>query len=260
MAHTIRFDDGAAYERYMGVWSQLAGDAFLQWLAPRPGLQWLDVGCGNGAFTQLIVDRLKPASVTGVDPSEGALDYARKRFATGNATFHAGSAVALPLPDRGFNAAVMPLVIFFVPDPAKGVAEMARVVRSGGLVTAYGWDLLGGGFPYDVLQAAMRAQGISVSMPPSPDAAGLEALRGLWAGAGLTHIETTAIGVQRAFASFDEYWDIILGGPSVRATLKDVPADAVAQLKEDMRARLEPGADGRILCSARANAVKGRVP
>ena len=66
----IRFDDGAAYERYMGEWSRLAGETFLDWLAPKPGLRWLDVGCGNGAFTEMLVGRCAPASVQGVDPSE----------------------------------------------------------------------------------------------------------------------------------------------------------------------------------------------
>ncbi len=50
----IRFDDGSAYERFMGKWSRLAGETFLDWLAPRAGLRWLDVGCGNGAFTEMI--------------------------------------------------------------------------------------------------------------------------------------------------------------------------------------------------------------
>jgi hypothetical protein len=44
----IRFDDGASYERYMGVWSRLVGETFLSWLAPSPGLRWIDIGCGNG--------------------------------------------------------------------------------------------------------------------------------------------------------------------------------------------------------------------
>ena len=70
MTTEIRFDDGAAYERYMGKWSQLAGEAFLDWLAPAPGLRWLDVGCGNGAFTEMLAERCAPASVKGIDPSE----------------------------------------------------------------------------------------------------------------------------------------------------------------------------------------------
>ncbi len=50
-ATPIKFDDGASYERMMGVWSRIAGANFLDWVAPAPGLRWIDIGCGNGAFT-----------------------------------------------------------------------------------------------------------------------------------------------------------------------------------------------------------------
>ena len=159
MTDQIRFDDGAAYERYMGEWSRLAGETFLDWLAPKAGLRWLDVGCGNGAFTEMLVERCAPASVQGIDPSEGQLAYARARPAARLAQFRQGDAMALPFPDDTFDAAVMPLVIFFVPEPARGVAEMARVVCPGGAVTAYAWDMEGGGFPYQALHDEMRGLG-----------------------------------------------------------------------------------------------------
>ena len=126
--HQIRYDDGAGYERYMGSWSRLAGEVFLDWLAPRPGLRWIDIGCGNGAFTELLVQRCAPAEVQGIDPSEAQLAFARARPAARGAAFHQGDAMALPFPQDRFDAAVMALVIFFVPDPARGVAEMVRVV------------------------------------------------------------------------------------------------------------------------------------
>lgn len=75
----FRFNDGAAYERMMGTWSRLAGEVFLNWLAPRPGLRWIDIGCGNGAFTELLVDRCAPVEVQAIDPSEAQLAYARAR-------------------------------------------------------------------------------------------------------------------------------------------------------------------------------------
>jgi len=151
VTNQIRFDDGAAYERYMGKWSQVAGVAFLQWLAPKPGLRWLDVGCGNGAFTEMIVAQCAPVSVDGIDPSEHQLAYACTRSAARVAKFRQGNAMALPLADNSIDVAVMPLVIFFVTDPSKGVAEMARVVCPGGIVAAYAWDMVGGGFPYEAL-------------------------------------------------------------------------------------------------------------
>lgn len=260
MTSQIRFDDGAAYERYMGKWSQLAGETFLDWLAPESGLRWLDVGCGNGAFTEMLVGRCAPALVQGIDPSEAQLAFARTRPASHVARFLQGDAMALPFSDSTFDVAVMPLVIFFVPDPARGVAEMARVVCPGGVVTAYAWDMFDGGFPYEGLQAEMRALGVAVPVPPSLDACRIDAMRELWTGAGLDALETRQFTVQRTFAGFDDYWTTILGGPSVGPKLAAMSFEDTAILKARMQARLPADAAGRITCSARANAVKGRVP
>src|SRR5215475_8388018 len=80
MADTqIRFEDGLSYERYMGDWSRRVGIVFLDWLAAPSGLKWIDVGCGNSAFTELLVQRCAPTEVIGIDPSEAQLDFARKR-------------------------------------------------------------------------------------------------------------------------------------------------------------------------------------
>src|SRR5258707_6792450 len=155
----IRFDDGAAYERMMGVWSRLAGEIFLGWLAPPSGLRWIDVGCGNGAFTELIVDRCAPAEVQGIDPSEGQLAFARGRPAARVAEFRQGDAMALPFADNKFDAAVMALVIFFVPDPARGVAEMTRGVTAGGTVATYVWDITGGGSPSEPILPGSQPMG-----------------------------------------------------------------------------------------------------
>lgn len=257
---SIRFDDGAAYERFMGKWSQLAGETFLDWLAPEPRLRWLDVGCGNGAFTEMLVERCGPISVQGIDPSEGQLAFARTRPASRVAQFRQGDAMAQPFPDDTFDAAVMPLVIFFVPDPAKGVAEMVRVVCPGGTVTAYAWDMFGGGFPYEALQAEMRALGIAVPLPPSADASRIDAMRDLWSDAGLHAVETREITVQRTFADFDDYWTTILMGPNVGPKAAAMATEDLALLKARVRDRLPADAMGRITYSARANAVKGRVP
>src|SRR5260370_8864171 len=99
VTNQIRFDDGAAYERYMGKWSQLAGEAFLDWLAPKSGLRWLDVGCGNGAFTETLVERCAPVSVQGIDPSEGRLAYARTPPASRVAHLRQGHTTAHPFAD-----------------------------------------------------------------------------------------------------------------------------------------------------------------
>jgi SAM-dependent methyltransferase len=256
----IRFYDGAAYERYMGIWSRLAGDEFLQWLAPPPRLRWIDVGCGNGAFTELIVERCAPAGIQAIDPSEGQLGFARSRPATKAALFQQGDAMSLPFSENTFDIAVMALVIFYVPDPVKGVAEMVRVVCPGGWVATYAWDMMGGGFPHEPIQAEMRAMGLKTVIQPNADASRMEVLKELWSDAGLEAIDTRVITVQRSFDNFDDYWTITLLSPTVGATITAMTPHDVDVLKARMRVRLAADSAGRITYTARANAIKGRVP
>lgn len=260
MTDPIRFNDGASYDRYMGVWSQVAGAAFLEWLAPASGRRWLDVGCGNGAFTELLALRCAPSALHGIDPSDAQLTFARARSALRDAELREGDAMALPYPDDRFDVAVMPLVIFFVPDPARGVAEMARVVRAGGLVAAYAWDMYGGGFPYHVVQREMRELGAVVPAPPRPESSRREVMEALWRAAGLVEVELHELTVQRTFASFDEYWATIVGWDAVGRTIATMSPAAIAQLQDRLRASLPADDHGRMTYSARANAVQGRVP
>ena len=256
----IRFDDGAVYEKFMGVWSRSAGEVFLDWIAPQPSRSWLDVGCGNGAFTQLLCERVNPSRVMGVDPSGAQLEFARGRPGVSCASFVKGDALALPAEDGSFDGAVMALVIQFVPDPVRGVAEMVRAVRPGGCVAAYTWDLPGGGVPTQLLYDELEALGAALLVPPSADATRLDAMHALWSDAGLVDVETRDIAVERTFAGFDDWWTIATSGPISTAAIAALSAGACAQLKATVRSRLTPGTEGRITCHARAHAVKGRVP
>lgn len=257
----IRFDDGAAYEEMMGVWSRLAGKAFLDWLQPRPGLRWIDVGCGNGAFTELLVERCAPRSVVGVDPSEGQLRFARERHTAGVARFEQGDAMHLPGGADAFEAGVMALVIFFVPDPAAGLAELTRVVAPGGEVSAYVWDVLEpGGFPLAPLQNELRALGVPPILPPSAEASRAAALRDLWTGAGLLDVRTTEITVTRTFASFDAFWRTVEIALGMSPASRGLPAEMLAGVRERLRAKLPTDAEGRVAYPSRANAVAGRKP
>ncbi len=96
--------------------------------------------------------------------------------------------MALPYDDKSFDVAIMALVIFFVPDPAKGVAEMARVVRTGGSVAAYAWDMYGGGFPWESVQSELRALGQKIVYPPSADASRINSMHQLWTSAGIADV------------------------------------------------------------------------
>jgi SAM-dependent methyltransferase len=256
----IRFGDGAAYDEGMGRWSRPVGELFLDWLAPEKGLRWIDVGCGSGVFSGLLMERCAPAEVQGVDPSAAQLTFARGRANAHGATFQLGDAMALPFPDNRFDAAGMALAIAFVPEPAKGVAEMARVVRPGGLVATYMWDSAGGASPFHPIQAELGAMGFATARPPSPDASRLESLRVLWRDAGIDAVEVRQITVRRTFPDFDAFWaaSTLTGG--VRMTLAEMTGDDIARVKDRVRARLPADPEGGFTHSARANAIKGRLP
>lgn len=260
MAEQLIFDDGAAYERMMGIWSRIVGETFLQWLSPKPGLSWVDVGCGNGAFTEEIVQRCAPKSVHGVDPSEGQLAFARTRPCAHLAQFQQGDAMKLPFQDGNFDVAVMALVLFFVPEPAKGVAEMARVVKPGGTVAAYAWDMFGGGFPQEPIFVELRAMGHDVKGPPRPEASQIPAMQELWRNAGMTEIETRVIRAERTYTNFEDYWSTLKGSPSMKASTGKMQREQVEELKDRVRKRLPAASDGSLTLAAWANAVKGRVP
>jgi ubiquinone/menaquinone biosynthesis C-methylase UbiE len=251
------FNDGAAYERMMGRWSRLVAGQFLDWIAVPKGARWVDVGCGNGALTETLIERCAPASVAAIDPSEGQLAYARTRPGVKLAQFRVGDAQALPYGDKSFDAAAMALVITFVPDPAKATAEMKRVVRPGGVVATYMWDPVG--IPLQPMREAMTALGMP--LVTSPGHGRLEALRNFWHGAGLQSVGTCVIRIPVSFASFDDFWtsNAVPIGPQGQ-TLKQMSPAALERLRDQLRALLPVAADGSIRYEAFANAVKGRVP
>lgn len=256
----IRFDDGAAYERMMGQWSRIAGNVFLDWLDLDSRLRWVDVGCGNGAFTELLVERCDPTGVEGLDPSPEQIAFAQQRPCASLARFRQGDAMNMPYANDDFDAAIMALVIFFVPEPAKGVAEMCRVVKPGGVVAAYAWNVLAGMSPGGEFRDELAELGISTPLPPSAEASRLDTMETLWREAGLVDVATREISVERTFADFDDAWEITTLVPSLAPTIAAMEPSKVEVLKQRLAARLTPHADGTVTCSASANAVKGRVP
>ena len=119
-----KIEDASGYDQMMGVWSQLVGDEFLKWLAPKKGQRWLDIGCGGGAFTEQLMLGCAPSYLAGVDPSEDQLAFAQQRSSLKAAEFRKVDAMELPFGENEFDAATMALVLFFVPEPRRGVAEM----------------------------------------------------------------------------------------------------------------------------------------
>ena len=252
------FADGAAYERLMGRWSQKIGQHFLDWLAATPGKDWLDVGCGNGAFTEIIQAHSAPARLAGLDASESQIAYARQREGCNAAAFQVGDAQNLAFPDASFDVSVMALVIAFLPEPARAVAELARVTRPGGTCACYMWDLPSG-VPTFPLYRELAALGHVAPMPPSAKISSCAALQQLWQDAGLEAVEVQTFTTPVVFHDFEDFWASNSGSVGPQAAMLNALSDADrSNLRAALRQKLPTDTAGRIAYSATANAVKGR--
>lgn len=255
------FTDGAAYEHMMGRWSHAAGAVFLDWLGLPRGLRWLDVGCGTGAFTQLLLDRSAPSQVSAIDPSADQIAYARTIPAAKAVNFQVGNAQSLPFGDGEFHAASMALVITFISDPAKALTEMKRVIKPGGTIATYVWDFLNGGSPQQPLRAAIEVAGVTVKHPRGHENSRREALERIFDAASLDDVATRMIEVDVSYPDFDTYWtsQTALANTTVQY-LRTMTAAEVERVKAYLREHLPKDQSGRIAYTARASAAKGRVP
>jgi ubiquinone/menaquinone biosynthesis C-methylase UbiE len=249
----------------MGRWSRIAGEIFLDWLAPKPAMLWRDVGCGNGAFTELLFERVSPLIVKALDPSSGLLATARQRLNGKPAEFFEGDGQVLPFEDNEFDASVMALVINFLPEPPKAVAEMTRVVKPGGSVSTYIWDIEGGGFTMEPIRRALNEFDIPAPVPGA-EKARLDYLKNVWVSAGLEDVETNRIDITLPYETlpyedFDEFWNANTNIPNsvANAVGRLAPKD-IELLGRKLQSALPKDSNGRIAYGAFANAVKGRLP
>jgi SAM-dependent methyltransferase len=254
---------GAAYDAYVGRWSRPVAREFLRWLDVPPGSAWLDVGCGTGTLVEAIGGE-DPRLAVGVDRSLAFVAHARGRPGGAGRAFQVADARALPVAAGAFDAVVSGLVLNFVPEPARMVAEMARAAQPGGTVALYVWDYAAGAELIRRFWDAARAL--------DPAAAALDegvlfgwcapaALGELFTAAGLAAVATRPIEVPTRFRDFEDYWSPFLGGqgpaPAYAASLSE---DRRAALREALRASLPAAPDGTIPLAARAWAVRGRTP
>jgi SAM-dependent methyltransferase len=254
---------GSPYERYVGRWSRQVAPRFLGWLAIPPGKRWLDVGCGTGALSGAILDDAAPASVTGVEPSEGFLATAHANLGE-RARLMPGTATDMPLPDGVADVVVSGLVLNFVPDQPAALAEMRRMCAPGGTIAAYVWDYA------DKMELMTYFWRAAVDTDPAA-AEKAEAIRfrickpeplaALFVRAGLQQVEVQAIDVPTVFHDFDDYWQPFLGGqgpaPAYAMSLDEA---ARGKLRERLRGILPAARDGSIPLIARAWAVRSKQP
>jgi ubiquinone/menaquinone biosynthesis C-methylase UbiE len=259
IAHS--FDDSADYERFMGGWSRSVGASFLKWIAPPAGAHWLDVGCGTGIFTELIVTECSPASVSAVDPAQAQIEQARRGPVAQRADFRVADAQALPFPDATFDSIASALVINFIPDRPRALSEMRRVARPGGVVAGYVWDFAAEMSPSWPLRLGMRKIGAPVPQVPGTEESRLEALYGLFERAGLEKIAVKSTDVVASYRDFEDFWQAQT--PSYSPTTKIIVAMtdiARAKLIETVRTELPACPDGTFVYSARANLIMASVP
>jgi SAM-dependent methyltransferase len=257
-----RWASGKLYDPYVGRWSRRVADVFLPWTRAPRRAAWLDVGCGTGALIERILATCSPRSVKGLDPSEGFLAIANENIDDRRVAFAIGDARSIPAPNDSFEVVVSGLVINFVPEPAAAAAEIARVIKVGGVAAAYVWDYAGG------MQMMRHFWNAAAAVDPSahekdegrrfpictPDA-----LRGLWTGAGFRNVEVAAIDIETVFRDFDDYWTPFLGGQGPAPTYcMSLSEEARARLRDRLRESLPTAIDGSIPLYARAWAVQGR--
>ena len=194
-----------AYARFMGRYAEPLAVQFANLADVRAGQRALDVGCGPGALTARLMQRLGTQAVSAIDPSASFVSAIRARFP--ELDVRSGVAEQLPFADASFDVVLAQLVVHFMTDPVLGLAEMTRVTRLGGLVAACVWDHAGGGGPLTLFWRAVHDVD-----PQARDESGLAGAREghlaeLCEAAGLTQVRSTTLTVRVRFSTFADWWE-----------------------------------------------------
>jgi SAM-dependent methyltransferase len=257
-AKTFR-TSGSAYDRFMGRYSMPLAALFADAAAVGGGQRVLDVGCGPGALTRVLVDRLGAASVAACDPSPPFVEECANRLP--GVEVRLGRAEQIPFDDGEFDAALAQLVLHFVSDPPAGVGEMRRTVRSGGVVGACVWDFADG---MEMLRHFWNAA-LALDPEAPTEARTLRFGRPgeiveLFRAEGLVEVAESELTVSSTYRDFEELWSSVLEGIGpAGAFALSLPADRLEQLRRNLYERVgEP--DGAFTLGAVARCAIGRVP
>ena len=250
-----------AYDRLVGRYGTQLAAKLIGFAGVEPGMRALDVGCGPGALTASLADRLGTASVSAADPSEPFVEACRARLPGVEVVLAA--AEALPFAEGTFDAALSQLVVNFMQDAEAGVREMARVTRQGGVVAACVWDYAGemtllrafwdAAREVDPERAAAADEGVVMRWCAEGE------LAELWRSAGLDDVRSAPLVVSATYTDFQDLWSPLPTGvgPS-GAFCKSLDEDHRAALHDAYRRHLGVD-DGPFELTARAWAVVGIV-
>jgi SAM-dependent methyltransferase len=254
---------GIAYEKFMGRWSTLIAREFLNWLAIPHARSWLDVGCGTGSLTRLVLESHQPKEIISIDSSSDFVSHAQRSITNPTVHFKVGLAQSLELDSNSFDAVVSGLVLNFVPQPKAAIQEMLRVTKRGGKIGIFLWDYAEGmqmlRYFWDAAveldnKATQLDEGIRFPLCREGQ------LESLAREAGSKQVEATSIEVETVFQDFDDYWQPFLGnvGPAPGYAMSLNQKDR-KKLEDRLRKSLPVNDDGSISIMARAWAVKGTV-
>lgn len=242
-----------AYDRFMGRYSTPLARPFVDFSGVSVGHTVVDVGCGPGALTGELVERLGPEAVAAVDPSEPFVEAVRERYP--GVAVRCAPAEELPFASGSFDVALAQLVVHFMTDPVAGLREMARVTRPGGVVAACVWDHAGRHGPLSFFWEVARELEADVV-----DESGLPGTREghlteLFRAAGLEEIEATAISVDVEHTTFEDWWSpFTLGVGPAGAYV----AGLTPERREELRARCRERLNEPVVLSAVAWTARGR--
>lgn len=256
------FQDAAGYDRLMGRWSRRLAPLLIGFGGLADNDRVLDVGCGTGSLALALPGLGNVASVTGIDPVATFIDAARARSTDPRITFDLGDARALPYADASFDRAYSSLVLQFIPDAARAVAEMRRVVRPGGTVAAAVWDTFGGQLFMRMLWDIAGVLDPTLERPYLRPLTAPGEMAAAWRGAGLLDVEQTSLMIRVEFTGFDDYWGgFETGEGPIGQYVVGLPAPARADLRQHVRrAFLASRPDGPRSMVSVAWACRGTVP